>query len=805
MKFLFTNNLFQVLVGCAVNFPKRIKIAVLILADFICLNFGIILTLLMFDSSRNLSVHILNQSIIYSIIFITVSYLFGLYSISTRYFGIYAVKKILLLFLICTTVALLFKHSNLYQIEYNEIIFAALITLFITVGVRVLIREIFFSNRQVNAPKCLVYGAGAVGIEFLTATMQGNSYSVVGFIDDDVNKVGRNYQGREVFRRNRLAEIIDTHKVEIIVLAIPSVGKSKRRGIIEFVLKHPVRLVSVPKIGDLVNKNYEITQTQNIEVTDLIGREIVAPNLSIIESFIENNVILVTGAGGSIGSEITRQLISFKPKSIILFDNNEPSLFRIDQEISKVNNCTVIPVLGSVLDQEVLTKTFSEHSINIVFHAAAYKHVPLVESNAYVAFNNNVLGTKNLLEYSIKYNCKSFTLVSTDKAVRPTNLMGASKRLAELLCQINSAECSTIISMVRFGNVIGSSGSVIPTFLEQIHKGGPLTVTHPDVVRFFMTIPEAAQLVLQSSSISTGGEVFLLDMGEPVKIFDLAKRLIKLSGNMLSESEDDDGISIVFTGLRPGEKLFEELLVDSDAESTEHPRIFKAKEKSLPRHDLEVLLRKAQDLLSRSDIGAYTNLLRNSIVRYNNQESVCSEDFDLNISCEDISQKENPEVSDVGLENKRQDLFFGSRFLSFILHIYFRLVRGLTIGVRCIIVKNAREVLLIKHSYTTGWHLPGGGVEVNESVEDALKREIFEECGILIKGNTRLLNINHNSKVSNRDHVFTYIADNWKTEISEKIDQNEVIEKKLFDLNSLPDDIEFSALNSLNLYKSLIR
>lgn len=733
--------------------------------------------------------------------FLFISWQTGFYLISLRHVGIYALKKLSIV-LICTFVISGIVIQLLQITVSVKVLLLSSLLIFLSIlGYRVFLRELFFKKRQSTAIRCLVYGSGEAGIQFLTAALQGNSYNVKAIIDDDVNRIGVNIHGKEVFCRDRIAELLKLFNIDTVVLAIPSIIGSRRREIIEHILQFPVKIVSVPNINELNYSESEITKTQDIDIADLIGRSVVRPDFSLIDNFVIGCNILVTGAGGSIGSEIVRQLINFSPKRIILLDNNEPSLFAIEQEIFKKSSTDIICALGSVLDDQFLLNIFKENNIGIVFHAAAYKHVPMVESNPLTAFYNNVVGTMKLLDISLKYNVQSFTLVSTDKAVRPTNLMGASKRFAELYCQSCATKSESKISIVRFGNVIGSSGSVIPTFLAQIHTGGPITVTHPDVVRYFMTIPEAAQLVLQSSSMSNGGEVFLLDMGEPIKIHDIALKLIKLSGNRVSKDQNDKhGININFTGLRPGEKLYEELLVDSNAEQTKHSRIFKANENKLSLDEYNLLFSDALNLLDKGKTEHYRDLIKNSIISYNKENS----DNNLLPSSLELQKSNTLPADDRFMISDQKNanspkVFLGSKVLSCFLHLYFRLLRGLTIGVRCIIVSEQKEVLLIQHSYTDGWHLPGGGVEPNETIDTALSREVFEECQITI-GTKSLIQTSLNDAISRRDHVFTYVCDEWTFE-KEFSSSNEISNIKFFNLHNLPEDLEPAALESIELYK----
>ena len=424
--------------------------------------------------------------------------------------------------------------------------------------------------------------------------MSGN-FNIVCFIDDNSFLWGRSIYGIKIYP---LSEI-KSFKAEInqILLAIPSLPKEKRKEIYKRIQKFDIEVLQVPSIDDLTSGRAYISDLIPIEISDILGREVAPVNPDLIGPGIYKSVVCITGAGGSIGSELCRQIYHIEAKEIILLERNEHSLYKIYQELSEYKNKKVklSPVLGSTGDLKLLESLFLNKNVDIVFHAAAYKHVPLVESNPMQGIENNIFSTLNICKASISGRVKKMTLISTDKAVRPHNIMGATKRVSELILQyFASKQNKTCFSMVRFGNVLGSSGSVVPLFKKQISRGGPITLTHPEVVRFFMTISEAVQLVIQSSVLAKGGEVFLLDMGEPIKIKELAKQMIELSGLKVKDINNPSGdIEIITSGLRPGEKLHEELLVDSYCESTSHELIFKAKETTGQN---ELLINKLKDL-----------------------------------------------------------------------------------------------------------------------------------------------------------------------------------------------------------------
>ena len=400
--------------------------------------------------------------------------------------------------------------------------------------------------------------------------------------------------GLRVYSPDNLERLIDTKDVKAVLIAMPSLRRSKRQKIISFLEPYKVEVRAVPGVTELAQGKVSVNDLLEINVNDLLGRESVKPNKELFEKNISNKVVMVTGAGGSIGSELCRQIILLKPRMLVLFEVSEPSLYQIDQELKVINefNIEVCPILGSVTDKDRALKIFEYYGVQTIYHAAAYKHVPLVEYNSSQGFFNNAIGTKLLAESAITSNVETFVLISTDKAVRPTNFMGASKRAAEMVLQAFAEQThNTCFTMVRFGNVLDSSGSVIPLFKKQIKEGGPLTLTHPDIVRYFMMIPEAVGLVIQAGAMAEGGEVFVLDMGEPVRIYDLAIKMINLSGlELLDENNPEGDIEIQYTGLRPGEKLYEELLIDGKFSETENKLIMRTEERMMPWDKLEPIL-----------------------------------------------------------------------------------------------------------------------------------------------------------------------------------------------------------------------
>ena len=532
-------------------------------------------------------------SAIYTSIFLVIGLMLRIYDASIRHLGINLLFRLSAASIAAAVMQIIVSSFIGLNITVLISVITGTYVILLTVGYRVAAREFLFSERQRAARRTLIYGAGASAVEFVSSAMQGNSLHVVGFMDDDPKLIGTSFHGRVVFSPDEIDSLISKFGVTVVVLAIPKVSHSKRKAIIEKLLPYPVRVLTIPDIDVMLEGRAAISDAREIDIEDLLARETVVPDHALLRN-VEGKTVLISGAGGSIGGELARQISKLSPKKTILLDFSELGLFLIEQELTKEFKSSLVPVLGSVADSELVNFLFKTHSVDTVYHAAAYKHVPLVEDNPFIAVTNNVLGTATLLNAAIANQCQSFTLISTDKAVRPTNVMGATKRLAELICQAAANEPSnTKISMVRFGNVLGSSGSAIPMFREQIRKGGPVTITHPDITRFFMTIPEAAQLVMQASSIADNGDVVVLDMGELVNISDLAVRMIRLAGHTVANEEKvqpPGAIQLVYIGLRPGEKLYEELLIDADSQATLHPRIMKAKEFFLEQHELTPLL-----------------------------------------------------------------------------------------------------------------------------------------------------------------------------------------------------------------------
>jgi FlaA1/EpsC-like NDP-sugar epimerase len=497
-------------------------------------------------------------------------------------------------------------------------------------GVRFGLRGIYRQRQARQKTPIVIYGAGTSGRQLMASLVQGTDYWPIAFLDDAREIQGRDISGYRVHSPERLSKLVAEHGVETVMLAIPSATHAQRAAILTRLEPIGLRVQTVPGIEDIVAGRAKLTELREIPVEDLLGRDLVPPQQHLLEANIRGKAVMVTGAGGSIGSELCRQILRQGPATLVLIDLSEFALYQIDEELqsiaaSEALAAAIVPLLGSVLDQPRIESALRRFKVDTIFHAAAYKHVPLVEQNIVEGVRNNVSGTLTVARTAIEMGVSAFVLISTDKAVRPTNIMGASKRVAELICQAMSGIGEgTVFSIVRFGNVVGSSGSVIPLFRRQIEAGGPITVTHPEITRYFMAIPEAAQLVIQAGAMGRGGEVFVLDMGEPVRIVDLATRMARLSGLSPKivgarggqETLPDGSIAIRFTELRPGEKLYEELFIDAGATPTSHPRILTATDGALAWPELEEILRRLEAACEAHNLTAIRGILRSAPTGY---------------------------------------------------------------------------------------------------------------------------------------------------------------------------------------------
>jgi len=577
---------------------------------------------------------------------------FGMYRAVMRYFGndalIAIIKAVSLSSLILGVVV--YWYSNHQNVVPRSIVFNYWwLSLIMVGGLRLAMRQYFlgdwftaaqhvpFTSREDGLPRVAIYGAGAAGNQLVAALRMGRLMRPVAFIDDDSSISDRVISGLQVYKPKNIQRMIDATGAQEILLAIPSSNRGRRREILGFLEGFPLHVRSVPGFMDLASGRVKVDDIQEVDIADLLGRDAVPAQGELLEHCIKGQCVLVTGAGGSIGSELCRQILSLCPTTLLLFEHSEYNLYSIlselEQRITRESlPVKLLPILGSVRSQSKLLDVMRTWRVNTVYHAAAYKHVPMVEHNIAEGVLNNVIGTLNTAQAALQSGVANFVLISTDKAVRPTNVMGSTKRLAELTLQALSREPAPVLfgdksnvshvnktrfTMVRFGNVLGSSGSVIPLFHKQIKSGGPLTVTHPKITRYFMTIPEAAQLVIQAGSMGLGGDVFVLDMGEPVRIVELAEKMIHLSGLSVRSDKNPHGdISIEFSGLRPGEKLYEELLIGDNVVATPHPMIMSANEDHLPWDVLKAKLAELLAAVDQDDYSQVRKLLRDTVSGY---------------------------------------------------------------------------------------------------------------------------------------------------------------------------------------------
>jgi FlaA1/EpsC-like NDP-sugar epimerase len=553
----------------------------------------------------------------------------GLYRAVIRYMSNHAMIAIMsgvaISAIVLSALGFLFQAS----IPRSVPIIYACLALILVGGSRMLARSMV--HRKIMQPKerVIIYGAGKSGLQLSSILFHGKYLQPVAFVDDDAGKQGSILNGLSVFSPDRIEQIRTKYGAERILLALGHAPRSRRAYVIQSLEQFPLMVQTIPQINDIVSGKAKIEEIRDVDIEDLLGRDEVAADRAGLSDYISNKVVMVTGAGGSIGSELCRQIIKLNPSRLVLFELSEYALYQIEQELSeyiykKDLKTELHAIMGSVQKQHRMEVVMKSFSVETVYHAAAYKHVPLVEHNVIEGVRNNVFGTWYCAEAAIKAGVKTFVLISTDKAVRPTNVMGASKRLSELVLQgLAQRQNATRFCMVRFGNVLGSSGSVVPLFRKQIEQGGPVTVTHPDITRYFMTIPEAALLVLQAGSMGKGGDVFLLDMGEQVRIADLAVKLIRLMGLEPKTDENPDGdIEILYTGLRPGEKLYEELLIADDPLPTSHPRIMKGREISLPWPEVEEILKQIDHYSHLFDCYSVRNILLNAPLGYNPMDKI---------------------------------------------------------------------------------------------------------------------------------------------------------------------------------------
>lgn len=593
-----------------VESPRSAKLAFLVILDF-CI-FPVLIWLCyairQFDLGAEVVPNIPFGTVWVSVIAVLALFLCGVYRFIVRTFNEFFIVKLGLATILSVIGLYLLAYSTHAFIPTSiPLMFGFMMFAWVWFS-RGFIRFIVRSYLQAGVPKkrIAIYGAGNAGQQVAATLNRSNEHVPIIFIDDNPSLNGQNIGGIQVYLPDIALKYLPKLKISEILIALPSVGRIRKSEIVKSLEPAHLKITEIPGLTKLVDGEIRISDIQEVDIIDLLGRDPVPPVAELLAKNIQDKVVMVTGAGGSIGSELCRQIIKNQPAKIIIYELTEFALYSIDKELRLTASCDIIPILGSVLDERKLERVIEQYEIQTVYHAAAYKHVPLVECNPLAGLKNNAVGTAFSVNAAVKKGVETFVLISTDKAVRPTNVMGATKRMAELYCQgMAEAQDQTQISIVRFGNVLGSSGSVVPLFKQQIAKGGPITVTDPEVTRFFMTIPEASQLVIQAGALGTGGDVFLLDMGEPVRIQDLARQMISLSGLKVREEKNPNGdIEIQYTGLRPGEKLYEELLIDEEnTEITSHKRILRSVEKHYPLAEiLEVFKRMHELSATQSDI-----------------------------------------------------------------------------------------------------------------------------------------------------------------------------------------------------------
>lgn len=610
---LIGGNVLQSIAQYLLSLPRYVKRLILISADFIMAIACLLLSLLLRYGYVELHVSWWALAL-YALIPVVSLYVIGFYHSVSRGFLDTVMSGVLQLFVVLIVFYELIIYFDLLpQIPRSTpILFLFFLYIWLW-NSRLTIKELLkrwqgkrFNGELIDYDNILIYGAGEAGQELIKGLSNSHKYSVVAFVDDDRQLTGAHIMGKKIYHTDNLLDIVNILDIAQVFLAVPSISRARKREIIEKLSHISIKIKELPSLQELADEKVTVSHMRKIDILDVLDRQTVEPDEKLLKKNIAHKSVLVTGAGGSIGSELCRQIIKNKPTCLVLYELSEFALYSIHQELiakqashSEYHNIQIVAVIGNVTDEHNLMRIFQTYHVQTVYHAAAYKHVPMVEHNPFQGVINNTRGTYHCARAAIQTDVETFVLISTDKAVRPTNVMGASKRLAELVCQALSHEIAlikpdskTCISMVRFGNVLGSSGSVVPVFTKQIEQGLPITVTHPDVTRYFMTIPEAANLVIQAGAMAKGGEVFVLNMGEPVKIVDLAQRMIHLSGHEVKNEQYPHGdIEIIFTGLRPGEKLYEELIIgDDNVEDTAHPLIMQAMEHRFALAEVEQVL-----------------------------------------------------------------------------------------------------------------------------------------------------------------------------------------------------------------------
>jgi len=616
------------------SLPRFVKQIIAIIIDLslciLCTWFAFYLRLDQFISIKGVA---LTAAMVSVALALSVFWLLGLYRTIFRHSGLSIMFSVSIALLVYGF--LYFSVFGVYGvagIPRSIGILQPMLLFFAIVSSRLFVKYIFggnylFKDKSQFLKKALVYGAGGAGRQLVSALANSNELKVVGFLDDDDRLHDQVLQGQEIYSPLKIANLIKSKEASLVLLALPSISRSRRNEILKNLSNYPLQVQTLPTVVDIIQGRVSLSDIRDLDMDDILNRDQVLPNTELLSKNITSKIVLVTGAGGSIGSELARQIVKQNPQKLLLLELNEFTLYKIYEELKILDkNFKIIPLLVNVQDQTKINEIFKTFRVDTVYHAAAYKHVPLVEENICESIKNNVFGTLAIAKAALSESVENFVLISSDKAVRPTNIMGASKRLAELCAQglYQSAKNNkTKMSIVRFGNVLESSGSVIPKFKKQIKDGGPITLTHLDVTRYFMTLTEASQLVIQAGAMSEDCDVFVLDMGESVKIKDLIYRIVKLSGlNVKDEDNKEGDIEIQITGLRPGEKLYEELLLGNNPQKTQHPKIQKAQDPFIPFNQLEVYLNNLKTLLDHNKVLEVKELLAKIVKTYQSNSAI---------------------------------------------------------------------------------------------------------------------------------------------------------------------------------------
>jgi FlaA1/EpsC-like NDP-sugar epimerase len=614
--------------------PRFAKKSIAIIVDLnlcvLCTWFAFYLRLDAFISIKGAS---LTAAMVSVALALPIFWLFGLYRTIFRHSGLSIMFSVSIVLLVYGL--LYFSVFGVYGvtgIPRSIGILQPMLLFFALVSSRLFVKYLLgdkylFKEKSQLFKKALVYGAGGAGRQLASALENSNEIKVVGFLDDDDRLHGQFLQGKEIHSSLKIADLIKSKEVQLVLLALPSISRSRRIGIIKNLSNYSLQVQTLPTVADIIQGRVNLSDIKDLDVEDILNRDQVLPNTELLSKNIISKVVLVTGAGGSIGSELSRQIVKKNPEKLLLLELNEFALYKIYEELKIVNkNLKIIPLLVNIQDQSKVNEVFKTFKVDTVYHAAAYKHVPLVEENISESIKNNVFAALAVAKAALSQSVENFVLISSDKAVRPTNIMGASKRLAELCVQglyQNTKNNKTKMSIVRFGNVLESSGSVIPKFKKQIKDGGPITLTHPDVTRYFMTLAEASQLVIQAGAMSENCDVFVLDMGQSIKIKDLIYRIVKLSGLTVKDENNKEGdIEIKTIGLRPGEKLYEELLLGDNPQKTQHPKIQKAQDPFIPFNQLEIDLNNLKTALDHNKVLEVKELLTKIVKTYQSNTAI---------------------------------------------------------------------------------------------------------------------------------------------------------------------------------------